>query len=142
MKNAINILIIDDSMMDRLVVKTQFMYTCDKVNIQEAGDGEEALGFLENCQYDFPDLILVDINMPVLNGFEFLQKYEEVFWKQHPPTLLYIITSSSAEEDIEKSKGFASLRDFLTKPLKSEKAKSLCKTILHLKHIKHGTSPS
>ena len=132
MKNTINILIIDDSMMDRLIVKTQFKHVLDTINIEEAGDGEEALSFLENCQHDFPDLIMVDINMPILNGFEFLQKYEDIFWKQHPQTLLYIITSSSADEDIEKSKRFASLKAFLTKPLKSEKAKSLCNMILHV----------
>ena len=80
--------------------------------------------------------------MPILNGFQFLEKYETVFWKQQPQTLIYILSSSNAEADIKKAKGFASVKGFMTKPLKREKVISLYNLLLHSNQTNHGTSSS
>jgi hypothetical protein len=60
-----------------------------------------------------------------MNGFEFLKKYEQVFWPQHPDTIITILSSSRADEDIEKSNEFSSLYGFISKPLNRESAKNL-----------------
>lgn len=130
MNGKFNILVIDDSDIDRLIIKTHCLQVFENSAISEAVHGENALHILENCGDDFPDLILVDINMPILGGFDFLRKYEEIFWDQHPDTIIYIISSSNAEEDIQTSKELGSVKGFLTKPMKREKAEGLRDEVL------------
>jgi CheY-like chemotaxis protein len=125
MKKTVNILVIDDNEIDQLIIGTHFKNVMSNTSIHEAGDGEDDLYYLENCLDNFPDLIVVDINMPIMNGFEFLKKYEQVFWPQHPDTIITILSSSRADEDIEKSNEFSSLYGFISKPLNRENAKSL-----------------
>jgi CheY-like chemotaxis protein len=125
MQKTVNILVIDDNEIDQLIIGTHFKNVMSNTSIHEAGDGEDALYYLENCLDNFPDLIVVDINMPIMNGFEFLKKYEQVFWPQHPDTIITILSSSRADEDIEKSNEFNSLYGFISKPLNRESAKSL-----------------
>ena len=125
MNKTVNILVIDDNEIDQLIISTHFKNVMSNTSIHEAGDGEDALDYLKNCMDNFPDLIVVDINMPVMNGFEFLEKYEKVFWAQHPDTIITILSSSSADEDIEKSNTFNSLHGFISKPLNRESAKNL-----------------
>jgi CheY-like chemotaxis protein len=125
MKKTVNILVIDDNEIDQLIIGTHFKNVMSNTSIHEAGDGEDALYYLENCLDNFPDLIVVDINMPIMNGFEFLKKYEQVFWPQHPDTIITILSSSRADEDIEKSNEFSSLYGFISKPLNRESAKNL-----------------
>lgn len=139
MKNIIDILIIDDSDIDRMIFRSHLRHVFDKINLYEVRQGNEALNFLENSLENFPKLIIVDINMPILNGFQFLEKYEAIFWKQHPQTHVYMISSSEAEEDIAKAKGFTSVKGYLTKPFEREKAKNLLNSVLILNNTDNGT---
>jgi CheY-like chemotaxis protein len=81
---------------------------------------QDALDFLEKNQAKFPDLIFLDINMPIMNGWEFLEEYESREYHKAFPTIIVMISSSVYREDKEKAKSFAKVADFIEKPI-SEK---------------------
>ena len=89
--------------------------------------GWEALEFLEESDGQSPDLILVDLNMPEMDGFEFIQHFEDKFAAENPETKIIVITSSQRENDKAKSLAFKSVRGFIQKPLTEEKIESIFK---------------
>jgi len=87
--------------------------------------GWEALKFLESCEDRGPDLILVDLNMPEMDGFEFMQHYEDKFAKIFPDTKLIVITSSQRESDKSQALAFNAVKGYIQKPLTEEKIKEI-----------------
>lgn len=88
--------------------------------VQSFTNAEEALAELEIKvkEGEFPDLIFLDLNMPVLDGWGFLQAYRNIPEEVKKTCALYILSSSVDEEDINKSKLHQDVRGFLSKPLK------------------------
>ncbi|WP_324671407.1 response regulator [Hymenobacter sp. GOD-10R] len=81
------------------------------VNGQEAYDTLLAL----QRQEEVPDLILLDLNMPVMDGWEFLDAFSAL---QLPKEVcVCVLTSSIHPEDIEKSRGYKAVKGYFTKPL-------------------------
>lgn len=82
-------------------------------------DGQEALSELEVRVKAgvFPDYIFLDLNMPVLNGWGFLEAYRKFPEEMKESCTVYILSSSVDEEDIQKSRQYKEVRDFLIKPL-------------------------
>lgn len=72
-----------------------------------------------------PDYILLDINMPIMNGWEFLDEYEKLNIDVAGKTKIYIISSSVFSNDISKAKTYRSVKDFVSKPLNIEKINEL-----------------
>jgi CheY-like chemotaxis protein len=67
--------------------------------VLEAGNGKEALDILNNKSKKTPDLILLDLMMPIMNGFEFLEAYRKEFKKQAP---VVVITGADLDENDKK----------------------------------------
>ncbi|CAN5348310.1 response regulator [soil metagenome] len=91
-------------------------------------NGMEALDFLiqlyqKNDQA--PDLILLDINMPVLDGFEFLKAFNELNLSQKDSTKIVMLTTSSALSDMKKIESLGC--DIVNKPLTEEKIYNILK---------------
>jgi CheY-like chemotaxis protein len=84
-------------------------------------DGNKALEEIKTHQREgvLPDLILLDVNMPVLNGFEFLKKYNELDFSNHESPLIVMLTTSLNEGDKEKAKKLK-VNDYMSKPLTKE----------------------
>jgi two-component system chemotaxis response regulator CheY len=76
----------------------------------EASNGAEALGMLAGRHFD---LILLDINMPVMNGFAFL---EQLSMTESPPPVI-VISTESAREDIERAMSLGAVA-YVTKPVR------------------------
>lgn len=83
--------------------------------------GEEALNYLENNidnETEFPDLILLDINMPIMDGWGFLDAYGSKVWPQlNKRVVLCMLSSSVYQDDINKAYSYAQVNDYVTKPL-------------------------
>jgi len=77
---------------------------------------EEFQHFKDN-QINLPDIILLDINMPIMDGWEFLHAFRKIQIDTSSKIPIYIVSSSIANEDIEKSKLYPEIIDYLTKPL-------------------------
>lgn len=67
-----------------------------------------------------PEVILLDLNMPVMDGWDFLDKFEEIMHKFEKDIRVYIVSSSVDEKDISKSQSYSSVKGFISKPLNPE----------------------
>ena len=129
-----DILLVDDSHYD--VVLTKIMLERDKVivNIIAVGDGREALAYLEKLPpfeaADMPDLILLDLNMPDINGFSVLTAMRERNWLPNIPVV--ICSGSDNEKDLEEVRQFG-IRDYLVKPLEYSKLAPILERIPKIK---------
>lgn len=83
----------------------------------------------------FPDCIIVDIKMPGINGFEFVEKYEQQLGKSHPYTQLYILSSSVRDSDRTKSLKYKSVKEFILKPLTKKKLAEINESVKRNEYI-------
>lgn len=78
---------------------------------------QKALTYLAECtQENFPEVIMIDINMPLMNGFQFVKKYVEKFKEKLPNTILYVTSSSIQMADREKITFNPYINAFIEKP--------------------------
>lgn len=94
--------------------------------IKTVQSGEEALDYLSNsCRTDktnpCPDLIFLDINMPAMNGWEFLEKYRKLDEEQKGKVMIIMLTTSLFPEDKTHAAEIPEISGFENKPLTPEK---------------------
>jgi CheY-like chemotaxis protein len=85
-------------------------------------NGKEALDYftaiIENVSENaFPEIILLDLNMPVMDGWDFLAQFTKINSPNDLKTTLYIVSSSIDPYEIEKAKSFSLVTDYLIKPI-------------------------
>ena len=97
MRHTRPILLVDDDRVDVMTIRRALRDIKVTNHLDLAGDGEEALAHLRNPQNETPCLILLDLNMPRMNGIEFLGV------AKHDPDLrripVVVLTSSAEEQD-------------------------------------------
>ena len=117
---AYNILVIDDNKADIRLVEEALNSTNHPVGIKALMDGDIALEHLEHIaslQETKPNLILLDLNMPSIDGFELLKKIKNDKELKRIPIIIF--TSSASEEDLKKSYDLHA-NAYLVKPFKLE----------------------
>jgi CheY-like chemotaxis protein len=85
-------------------------------NIQVAEDGVEAITYLTSENNVMPELIFLDINMPRMNGWEFLEEYKKLGLKKKQIIIL-MLTTSVNPEDRERAQRIEEVTGFRVKPL-------------------------
>jgi len=93
-------------------------------------NGKNAIETLEKiivAEGTLPDLILLDLNMPIMDGWQFLDEFIKIPCKQK--ITIYIITSSIDTEDLKKAKTYSNVSDYLLKPVTIEGLKTLLEEI-------------
>ena len=97
-------------------------------HITTISDGLAALGYLTeaykksgNNVFFVPDIIFLDINMPMMNGFEFLEHFGKRLSEFSPKPRIYMLTTSLLQEEMTRAEKYKHLIDgYLEKPLSSE----------------------
>ncbi len=123
MKKFKSILLVDDdeatNYLHRLFLEE---WGCTE-DIYTALNGQEALEFLQtNLEFrnGHPSLILLDINMPIMNGFEFMEAYEKLDPQFKASIVVVMLTSSLHNTDQDRAGELKDLARFINKPLSKE----------------------
>jgi CheY-like chemotaxis protein len=102
-------------------------------NIKVAQSGHEALQYLSTSvelacadrAYPCPDLIFLDINMPAMDGWEFLEKYRSLKKERKNQVIVVMLTTSLFQEDMLKAQAIPEISGFENKPLTPEKLEKI-----------------
>lgn len=118
-READEICIIDDSAFPRKLSQRACEFALPHIPIKTFENVDSAISYLQNS-VPRKRTILLDLYMPDKNGWDFLNLYQPN-WCEN----IYLLTTSEDERDIEKSKLFTSVTDYLIKPLSIQKVKTL-----------------
>jgi CheY-like chemotaxis protein len=120
--DKIDVLIIDDSPafnhLTRLIIERAGL----DCNVIEMSNGQRALNYLDEA-HRLPEVILLDINMPVMDGFDFLEEYNRAH--HSTTTSIYMLTSSAQEVDKLKVRSFGIVKGYFEKPLTKENVQKI-----------------
>ena len=116
MEKVLKVLLVEDNLIEIMKMKRTISFLKLKHTIYEAKNGEEALSFLED-RTNIPDIILLDLNMPKINGIEFLKILKKDEDLKHIPTI--ILTTSSNQKDLLECYK-TGMSGYILKPLKYE----------------------
>jgi CheY-like chemotaxis protein len=117
------ILCIDDDPITLMLCKMVITKASFSKEIVTAKNGEEALKYfntLKTTHSNKPQLIFLDLNMPVMGGWEFLDSFSTKDYSDYNETKVIILSSTIDPEDLEKSKKYSMVIDFLSKPISKE----------------------
>jgi CheY-like chemotaxis protein len=124
MTNLLSVSIIDDDKLYQFTIQKTIEKTGLTQQVLSFYDGLSALNFLRNNSAEadkLPDIILLDINMPEMDGWQFLDEYLAI----QPPLAkyarVYVVTSSIDGADLTKSKTINGVFDFIVKPIQKDK---------------------
>jgi len=115
-----NILLVDDSEMDNYI--SEFLVKesnlAEEINVFKSPiEALEYLAKLQSNQEEFPDAIFLDINMPDMDGFGFLDEFSKFPEEIIKRTSVFMLTSSNDENDIEKALKYPVVKKYFVKPL-------------------------
>lgn len=125
----VSVLLIDDDEINNFISIKLIKKALLNTEIMACLNGKFAIDQLADIQQKdpskMPDYILLDINMPIMNGWEFLEEFKRRNIDPQGKSKIYIISSSVFSNDINKAKSYPLVKDFISKPLNVEKIKEL-----------------
>tara|TARA_R110000823_G_scaffold69321_3_gene160412 strand:+ start:585 stop:989 length:405 start_codon:yes stop_codon:yes gene_type:complete len=111
--------IIDDDDISKYVMKRN-LRQLSVTNVIEFPDSTQPLKILSD-NFDstdkLPDVILLDLNMPILNGFQFMEEFKVANEKIKKDIQIYMLTSSLSSEDLDRAKLFPEISEYFVKPI-------------------------
>ena len=121
----------DDNIYVNLIKKIiETKKLCDHLLIFK--DGKEGIDYFEALLQNFnkeniPEVILLDINMPIMDGWEFLERFTKIKNKFNSSITLYVVSSSINTVDIDKAKSLSTVENYLVKPVKIDELEAVFK---------------
>lgn len=114
------VLIIDDDPIHQRIAQimiTKHQLYDEFISYTEAGKALDFLTENYNQEESLPDVILLDLNMPVMDGWDFLEHFEKLKDTLAKGIRIFIVSSSVDEKDISRSQSYSSVKGFISKPL-------------------------
>lgn len=133
-KNAINmtapihILLVEDEDINNYIAARLIQKALPGAKVTACLNGRKAIELLTEIKDDsskLPDIILLDISMPVMNGWQFLDEYNRRKIDPLGKSAIFILSSSVYSDDINRSRLYSQVKGFVCKPLNVEKIREL-----------------
>ncbi|MEQ8520334.1 MAG: response regulator [Cytophagales bacterium] len=132
-KNKIKaVMLIDDNEIDNLINQKMIEAANICENIYTHTGAKSAIEFLKNLEKMsdsvndfFPELILLDIDMPLMDGFQFLDEFEKLSNETKGKIKIVMLTSSINPQDMSKAKKYSYVKKYINKPLTQENIEKL-----------------
>ena len=123
MKKVNSLYVIDDDKIYHFLLKSLLKQNGIDIESTFFVNGQEAIDYIsqgDNIK-NLPDLILLDVNMPIMNGWQFLEEFAKLGHDISRKPVIYMISSSNNEVDINKAKEFNdTVKDYFLKPICKE----------------------
>lgn len=134
MEKIKQVLVIDDDPINNIIFQKLSEFIGFAEEIVPFISAVDSLDYLQKLEEDHntpPNIIFLDIRMPIVNGWEFLERLNQLN-KNHyfDSTAIYMLTSSSEQSDINKSKNYSLVTDYIVKPLSTEKLQEIREKML------------
>lgn len=117
------VMIIDDNLVDLYIISRMITKNNFGKNVLHYTEAQEAMKYLQENQDNIsklPQIIFVDIYMPLMSGFEFLEAYETLSTNLKNYCKTYIVSSTIDNEDIARSSNNKNVVSFHVKPITKE----------------------
>lgn len=119
------VMLVDDDSINNFISEHFLKDNFPALHIIDFTDPEAALEYIKNVptnkEFRFPDVILLDINMPMMNGWEFLNYFIKMDFDKLHRIEIYILSSSLDPNDISRAQHYNIVKGFIPKPLSIEK---------------------
>lgn len=117
---GVSVAIVDDDPIYQFAARRILEFTSMTGEIHQFMSGEPALEYIlknkDNAER-LPDILLLDLNMPIVDGWMFLDSYQKIKNTLAKNILIYMVTSSIDVRDISQAKTYPEVRQYLSKPL-------------------------
>lgn len=128
MNNVSIICIIDDDEVYQFTATHSLKSLGVAKKILVFSDGEDAYQFLHDNignSNELPDIIFLDIRMPYMDGWAFLEEYTRIKSKLPKKITIYMVSSSVDTSDVERAKSISDVSDYIIKPITSDQFQTL-----------------
>ena len=132
MRKGLIACIIDDDTIYQFTMKAILTKMACFKEIYIFNDGEEAIDYLSSHAQEpekIPDMVLLDIDMPVLDGFQFMEQYEILLPKLKKTATIYMSSSSLDPKDIVKANKIENIKEYLIKPIEESKLAAMVRQL-------------
>ncbi len=124
------VLLIDDDEINNMICTKIISKNDFATNVVACSSARQGLKYLQDALTEgtkpLPTVIFLDINMPVMNGWDFLDQYKQMPGLADKGIVLIMLSSSSSANDLSRAQGYPQVSDYITKPL----------TAAHLQHVR------
>lgn len=137
-KQKTRLLFIDDDEINNFILQELFADEED-LTLTFFSDSPAAYDYLrttaEEKPEELPDIIFMDIKMPILDGFEFLDRLQDDGFLNDKPVDIFLLSSTLDSRDVKRAASYARIKELVTKPLTVDKFRSLI-----ARHFKNGVT--
>ncbi len=121
MKPIQSIMIIDDEPVNNFICRRTIEHFDPNIEVIEFDKAKDALSYFESQSKKkdqrLPDVLFLDLNMPLMDGWQFLEQYKSLMPYFNNDIDLFLLTSSSFEGDLKRARSFPVISYYITKPL-------------------------
>ncbi len=118
-----NVLLVEDDPITIMVCDRIIKITSFANKVTSCENGKYALDYLKGLvekKENIPEIIFLDINMPVMNGWDLLEELEKIKNSFNTLPRIYILSSTVDPEDYKRAKSYNAVVDFISKPLSKD----------------------